>query len=148
LSSLRIFLVSTLLSFSTRGTAFAAEVEKKAEGLGGLPPVSESLTGDLLRMIWGLSIVIALILVVYWLMRRKFSITGVMRNRAINVIEMQPLSGRKALAIVKVEGKKLLIGITEQQITLLSTFDSGSNFAAALKEEEQRRTGFSEEEQP
>lgn len=99
-------------------------------------------------MIWGLSIVIALILVVYWLMRRKFSITGVMRNRAINVIEMQPLSGRKALAIVKVEGKKLLIGITEQQITLLSTFDSGSNFAAALKEEEQRRTGFSEEEQP
>ncbi len=136
---------ATLLPALTAAATESAETAKKEIGLG-LPPVADSLTGDLLRMLWGLSIVIALLLAVSWLVRRKFALPGAGGTSAITVVEMRPLTGRKALALVEVEGRRVLLGIAEQQITSLATFEPATSFAETLRSREAELTQPAEEE--
>jgi len=89
---------------------FAAPPAAPAPGFGA----------SLLQMLWGLLIVIGLMLVLFALARKKFGLTGTGGAGRITVLEMRPLMAKTALALVEVEGEKLLIGIGNGTVRMLS----------------------------
>ena len=75
---------------------------------------------SLLQVVWGLLVVIGLMLVLYALARKRFSLLGPGVSGKIKIIEMRPLMSRTALALVEVEGERLLIGIGNGTVRLLT----------------------------
>jgi len=72
-----------------------------------------------LQMGWALLVVTGLILLVAWLVRSRFTfVQG--RPGQIRIKEIRPLANRASLALVEVRGRTLLIGISQDRITLLS----------------------------
>ncbi len=80
---------------------------------------------SLLQVLWGLLIVVGLMLVLYALARKKFSLPGTRGAGRITVLEMRPLMAKTALALVEVEGEKLLIGIGNGTVRMLSHLPAG-----------------------
>lgn len=82
---------------------------------------------SLLQVLWGLLIVIGLMLVLYALARKRFSLPGVGGSGKIKVLEMRPLMAKTALALVEVEGEKLLIGIGNGTVRMLTHLPAGKD---------------------
>lgn len=72
------------------------------------------------RVLWGLLIVLALILLLFAIFRKRFSLIQPRGTKAIRVLEMQPLMPRKAICLVEVRGREYLLGIGTDAITLLA----------------------------
>lgn len=75
---------------------------------------------DVLRMVASLAFIVFLILAGAWLMRRAGWLRGG-TGQAIKVVGAQSLGARSSVAIVQVDGARLVLGVTPQQITLLHT---------------------------
>ncbi len=73
------------------------------------------------RLIWGLLIVLGILLLLYGLLRKRFSLLGTAGGREIEILEIRPLMGRKALCLVAVRGGEYLIGLSGDRITHLAT---------------------------
>lgn len=76
------------------------------------------------RVIWGLLVVLGIILVLYGILRKRFSLTATAPTKNINVLEVKPLMGKKALCLVEVKGQEYLIGLSENNISHLATLNS------------------------
>lgn len=74
------------------------------------------------NMIFGLIAVLGLILGMAWVARR---VRGHMPGLAgqLTIVESAALGPRERLCIVEVDGKRLLLGVTQQSITVLQTSD-------------------------
>lgn len=72
------------------------------------------------RVLWGLLIVLAIILLLFAIFRKRFSLLQPRGAKAIRVLEMQPLMPRKAICLVEVRGREYLLGIGTDAITLLA----------------------------
>ncbi len=94
-----------------------------------------------LRVIWGLLVVLGIILAIYALVRKRFSLLASSPEKNIKVLEIKPLMGRKALCLITVKGNEYLLGISGDQINCLATLPSQSktSFAAALQATETDR---------
>ncbi|KJR96312.1 MAG: hypothetical protein VR65_28555 [Desulfobulbaceae bacterium BRH_c16a] len=88
-----------------------------------------------LRMIWGLLIVLGIILLLYALLKKRFSLLANSPEQQIKILEMKPLMGRKALCLVEVRGQEYLIAISGDRISPIATIakKSVSSFADTLK---------------
>lgn len=75
------------------------------------------------RVMWGLCIVLAIILILYALLKRRFSIINPRSGKSIRVLEIQPLMPRKSLYLVEVKGREFLLGVGADTITLLADLD-------------------------
>lgn len=89
------------------------------------------------RVIWGLLIVLGIILLLYGLLRKRFSLLSSSPDKEINVIEIKPLMGKKAICLVEVRGTEYLLGISESQITNIATLPpkKSKGFAETLRAE-------------
>ena len=69
-----------------------------------------------------LSIILALILIGFYLVRRygPNRSGGVGGNRWVKLISVTPIAPKKMIGVVEVAGELLVVGLTEQQITLLT----------------------------
>jgi flagellar protein FliO/FliZ len=87
-----------------------------------------------LRVFWGLGIVLAIILFLYALLRKRFSLFASHPQKHITIVEIKPLSGRKSLCLVRVKDQEFLIGLTGDTISHLATLSgpSSPSFAATL----------------
>ena len=74
-----------------------------------------------------LAVIAVLGLAVWWLRRRLQP--GASRGSGARVIPVAMLGTRERIALVEFEGRRLLVGITPQQITMLCELDRAS-FAA------------------
>ncbi len=106
-----------------------------------LPSLSASQgaigTESYFRMIWGLLVVLGVILLLYGLLKKRFSLLSTPDGKMIKVTEMKPLGARKMLCLVEVKGEEFLLGINGDNITHLATLgkdktDSGT-FAEEMK---------------
>lgn len=101
------------------------EVEDKKTALPVSPVFAEkdapNSTTSLLSMLLGLFFVIALIIVVAWGVRR-FSTLHASGGRHIKVLSATAIGARERLALVEVGDKRILIGVTPQQINTLHVF--------------------------
>jgi len=75
-----------------------------------------------------LAVIAVLGLAVWWLRRRIQP--GASRGSGARVIPVAMLGTRERIAVVEFEGRRLLVGVTPQQITMLCELDR-SSFAAA-----------------
>lgn len=86
-------------------------------------PAYESQTEMYLRAIWGLAIVVAIMLIIFALVRKRFSLIHNRSESKIKVLEMRPLMPKKTLCLVEVEGKQFLLGVTGEQINHLADIE-------------------------
>jgi len=70
------------------------------------------------------------------------SIKMTRRERLLKICETLPLGDKRFLAVVQIEGNRLLIGATNQSITLLDRLNPATT-AQAKREPAQARTFFS-----
>ncbi|MDO3385050.1 flagellar biosynthetic protein FliO [Gilvimarinus sp. SDUM040013] len=81
-------------------------------------------SGQLLTVLLSLCLVVAIIFVLSWLVRRIGMGGGFMaRSAPIKVTASMALGTRERLVVVEVGGKHLLLGVTAQSIQLLQEFD-------------------------
>nr|MDT0253584.1 flagellar biosynthetic protein FliO [Endozoicomonas sp.] len=94
-------------------TTLLAETEEPVSPIGEL---------DLFQVVMPMLMVVGLIFVLAWLVKRinpKLPAMG----RDIELLSSTPLSKQSRLSLVRVGGKDILIGITPQTITLIKAFD-------------------------
>jgi len=77
------------------------------------------MSSALLQTLWALLVVIGIILVLYALTRKRFGI-GKRGTGKINLVELRHIMPKTTLALVEVEGKRLLLGIGSGRISLLA----------------------------
>ena len=88
-----------------------------------------------LRMIWGLLVVLGIILLLYALLKKRFSLLTHSPQQQIRIIEIKPLMGKKALCLVEVRGQEFLLGISGDRVDPIACLSkkSASSFAETLK---------------
>ena len=102
---------------------------------------TSSLTGQLVQMGLGLAVVVGLIFLLGYVMRRVGPLAP-QGGQHIRVITTYPLGPRDRLALVEVGGQQLLLGISPGRITTLHVLDepvldgedaAGGDFARKLQ---------------
>jgi flagellar protein FliO/FliZ len=95
-------------------------------------PGSDAWTA--LRSLFAVFVVLALVALCAWLLRRgALGSLGRRGPSAVRVETAVPLGERRSLLVVAVEGRRLLLGVTPQQVTLVTELGPSSQaFAQAL----------------
>lgn len=97
-----------------------------------------SMGSMFMQMVWALLVVTGLILVLYALLRKKMGYSGSATSR-IKVMEIRPVLPKNSLALVRVDNREILIGISTNGMHLLTEFSSvpeEKTFETVLKEEQ------------
>jgi flagellar protein FliO/FliZ len=123
-------------------SAFAAE----GEAAGPLP--GEYSWGGYFYGIGALCLILALLYALLWLMRRsgKFRFLpahDALSREALRLEARLPLGPRQGLVVVRFLNKRVLLGVTERQITLLSEadiHDEPSKFSKTLEDAARQET--------
>ncbi|AGE26675.1 MULTISPECIES: flagellar biosynthetic protein FliO [Pseudomonas] len=103
-------------------SALAAEPVAKAAA----PVVGGSVGGQLTQLVLGLLLVVGLIFVLAWVMRRMQRI-GPGNGQVIEMIGARALGPRDRLVLVQVGGEQILLGITPGRITPLHVLKNPVN---------------------
>ena len=93
------------------------------------------------RVIWGLLVVLGIILALYALLRKRFSLLAATPEHNIKILEVKQLMGKKSLCLITVKGNEYLLGICGDRINHLATLPSKTDlsFAATLRSTEADR---------
>ncbi len=98
----------------------------QSQGQGWEP----DLAGGALRGLLSLVVVIGLIALLAWLLRRgSLGALGLTPGRVKGPVTVEaavPLGERRSLMIVAVEGRRLLLGLTPGQVSLVTELDAAS----------------------
>ena len=88
---------------------------------------------SLLRSLVAILVVFGLLALCVWLVRRGgLDSLGRKGPRLVNVETAVALGDRRQIVVVAVEGRRLLLGLTAAQITLLAELEGGTSFGTAL----------------
>lgn len=83
------------------------------------PMVESGMAGQLSQMLLGLVLVIGLIFVLAWLVRRVQQQAGLRGNGVIRMVASQAVGPRERLLLVQVGGEQILLGLTPGEINAL-----------------------------
>lgn len=92
-----------------------------------------------LKLFVGMAVVIGLMLIFHVLNRKGFKFLESRHAGKIRIVETRQLGGRKALCLVEVEGKRLLLGLGSDRVDLLHSSSAGS-FEDELRASEEDKT--------
>ena len=86
------------------------------------------LTAAAVRMVGVLALILVLLIGGFYLMRRLMPsrIRGRLAGKGIKVLSQHALGPKRALTVVEVFGQVLLLGVTDQNISLLTKIDDTS----------------------
>jgi flagellar protein FliO/FliZ len=101
----------------------------------GMTSLTDSVLPSLGRIGLSLLLIIVFIYVTVYVLRRMSGARGGRgsRGRTIQIIEQTHLSPRKSICLVKLADRAVLVGITENNINLLTEFDSSELPAEAIR---------------
>lgn len=87
------------------------------------------------RLTWGLLVVLGIMLILYALVRKRFSLFPSPAKGAIKVLEIRHLMPKKSLCLIEVKGCEYLLGISSENISLIANIPTGQekSFAAELE---------------
>jgi flagellar protein FliO/FliZ len=97
-------------------------------------PSSVEVGIDAVRALGALAAVAAALVVFLWLLKRgAFASLSRTNRHGLAVESALPLGDRRSLVVVKVEGRRLLLGLSPTQVALITELEQGgSTFGAAL----------------
>ncbi|MDX1519666.1 MAG: flagellar biosynthetic protein FliO [Gammaproteobacteria bacterium] len=113
--------------FSCLNTRFAEAAET---GRQIADPLSASALG---QVITGLLLVIVIIFVITWVIRRVPGLQN-MGQGTIRIIDSLPLSQRERILLVQINRQQLLLGVTSQHISTLHVLDEPVEKTTSQKE--------------
>ncbi len=92
-------------------------------------------TAAMLRLTWGLLVVLGVILILYALARKRFSLFQPPSGSAIRIVELRHLTPKKSLCLVEVKGQQFLLGMSSDRISLIAEIpgDRNESFATVLE---------------
>ncbi|CAD5108356.1 flagellar biosynthetic protein FliO [Zestomonas carbonaria] len=105
-------------------TTLAAEADKVAE-----PMSTAGVTGQIGQLLLGLLLVVGLIFLLAWLLRRVQQIAP-RGNQAIRIVASQALGPRDRLVLVEVGGEQILLGVSAGRINTLHVLAEPVSMAA------------------
>ncbi|MFT7561676.1 MAG: flagellar protein FliO/FliZ [Flavobacteriales bacterium] len=94
-----------------------------------------SASSSLMQVAIALFFIIGLIFSSAWFMRR-FNVRGWQNHQCMKILSVMPVGNKEKIALVEVEGEKLLIGVTSHSINLLNKFESSSITESTASNEE------------
>lgn len=91
-----------------------------------------SLTMAIFKTLGSLVLVVGLmLLLLFWIRKMGLARGGSSQEGLITVLDSQMLAPKKQVSVLEVAGSYLVIGLTEQQITLLATLDANDRLKEA-----------------
>jgi len=94
-------------------------------------PLEVGFTGALVKMVGGLAGVLALVLILYWLLRRFMPGQGIpLKGARMRVLGRLGLGQRAQVALVRVGEEVLILGVTPGSVTLLDKLDGTQELEA------------------
>lgn len=111
-----------LIVFACSCPALAEE----GDPVGNLAQGNFSLA--ILNMVAALALVLGIMLLLFWVAKRFLPTGFTGGSGKMRVIGRLPLGPRKFLALVKVGGKVLVLGVSPDKINLLTTFEDSEEF--------------------
>ncbi|HEY4531047.1 MAG TPA: flagellar biosynthetic protein FliO [Luteimonas sp.] len=106
--------ITAILSLAS-GTAMSADPLPQA-------PATSSLAGELLAILLPLAFIIAGLLVVLRLVRRRYKLTGA--DAPLSILQILPLGPRERLVLVKARsGRVFTIGVGAQSVNFVTDLD-------------------------
>ncbi len=132
--------------FSLMALEVQSATSASAAAASPQPPFQEPFTAAALgQLVIGLLLVVGLIFLFFWLLRRFSGISPM--NKQMQVLGVLPLGTREKAVLVKVGDKQLLLGVAPGRVSHLYSFDgevvdssvSQEGFAARLNEALKRR---------
>lgn len=112
----------------------AADQLDGGSGKGALTGNQEtlSLTTTIFKTLGSLVLVIGLMLLLLaWIRKMGLAKGGSSQEGLITVLDSQMLAPKKQVSVLEVAGTYLVVGLTEQQITLLATLDANDRLTSA-----------------
>ncbi len=101
--------------------AMAAEADTKGGVVVPRAVVDPINAGSVMQLLAGLILVVALILLLGWLVKRYSGLPG--QNRALRVVASLPLTTREKLVLVQAGERQLLLGVAPGRVSLLCSYD-------------------------
>lgn len=120
----RIKLINALIALLTLCGAHTALAAEKSQELP-----STDFSSALIQMLAGLFLVLAVMVGVYWLVRRFLPGPAAAGTYRMRLLGRLGLGARKYLALVEVAGRVLVLGVTNDRINLLDTVDDPERVA-------------------
>lgn len=106
----------TAILLLTSGTTMSVEPVTDA-------PVASSLAGELLAIVLPLAFIIAGLLVVLRLVRKRYGLTG--PDAPLSILQILPLGPRERLVLVKSRsGRVFTIGVAAQTVSYITELDA------------------------
>ena len=119
--------ITAILSLAS-GTAMSAEAVSEA-------PANGSVAGELLAILLPLAFIIAGLLVVLRLVRRRYGLTG--PDAPLSILQIIPLGPRERLVLVKSRsGRVFTIGVGAQSVNFITDLDVDDVAATGIPEGE------------
>ena len=113
--SIRSLTAITAILSLTSGTAMSAEAVSDV-------PAASSFAGELLAIVLPLAFIIAGLLVVLRLVRRRYGLTG--SDAPLSILQILPLGPRERLVLVKARsGRVFTIGVAAQNVSFIRDLD-------------------------
>ncbi len=84
-------------------------------------------SSSLLRLIWGLLVVLGLLLIIYAIAKKKMSFLQNPGKGIIKIIEVKHLLPKKSLYLIEVRGQEYLIASNQDSLSLISPIAGHSN---------------------
>jgi len=114
MSKRSITAITAILSLAS-GTAMSAEVVADA-------PASSSFAGELLAIVIPLAFIIAGLLVILRMVRKRYGLTG--PDAPLSILQILPLGPRERLVLVKSRsGRVFTIGVAAQNVSFITDLD-------------------------
>jgi len=90
-----------------------------------IPPIKlPSIWGYTLKVFVALCVVLGLILFFFYLLRKiRYGVSSYQRNRKVEVVEVTPLMGKWAVALVRAGKRYFLLGLSDKGVSFLSNID-------------------------
>lgn len=118
------FVISTSCICLTSGMAYGAE---------DFDPMKSGL-----KMLWGLLIVLAILLVISFFLKKNLRTFQRHDKGLIRILETKHVMPKKTLMLVEVRGKEFLVGSGNDSINIIVPISGNGSFSSILQETEDR----------
>lgn len=103
------------------------------------PGAPDSIAGEVIGILLPLALVIVALIVVLYLIRRRFGLTG--QDAPLSILQILPVGSRERIVVVKSRsGRVFAVGVGAQTVTLITNLEQ-SDIQPALTPDDPGETG-------